>query len=149
MLPFQLIGQPEYGDALQLLGPGRDLELLVLYHGELTRRAFLGRILAAAGYQEPGKELHLLEWPASDDLDLAGLIRRTGATKIILFGYIPRRLGLHFEVANYVPITVAGITYLFADSLEFIEQTKDSGDNRAAGSLWGAMKTSFLRQPLS
>ncbi len=145
MLPFDLIGQPDTDRALDQLGPLRDLDLLVLYHGALERRAFLGRILAAAGYTAPGRQLHLLEWPAAEPLDLTGLVRRLGTRRVILFGYEPARLGLHFEVANYFPLTVGATTYLLADSLDFIEQTKEAGDHRAAGALWTAVKQSFMR----
>lgn len=146
MLPFNLIGQPECADALARLGPGRDLPLLVVYFGELARRAFLQRILAAAGYRNPGSELHLLEWPADQPLDLSGLTRTLGVSRVILFGYAPARLGLHLEVANYFPVTLGGVTYLLADSLEFIEQAKSEGDNRPAGALWNAIKADFTRE---
>ena len=145
MLPFRLTGQPGYADALACLSPDRDRELLVVYHGELARRAFLGRILGAAGYRQPGEDLHLLEWPATDDLDLAGLLRSLRSSKVILFGYPPERLGLHFRVANYFPLTVAGVTYLFADSLEHIERTKAQGDNRPAGALWKAIQQAYCK----
>ncbi|MCP9236590.1 hypothetical protein [Lewinella sp. JB7] len=144
MLEFTLVGQPDTEGAVAKLGPARDLDLLVVYYGELARRAFLGRILGAAGYTEPGSQLHLLEWPADRELDLAGLVRRLGVTKVVLFGYDLQRLGLHFSVANYFPLTVGDVTYLIADSLEFIEQTKDDGDNRAAGALWTAIKAHFV-----
>ena len=143
MLPFNLIGQPEVGPALEKLGPARELELLVVYHGELSRRTFLRRILAAAGYDAPGEQLHLLEWPVERDLDLTGLIRALGVTKVMLFGYELAGLGLHFEVANYFPLEVGGVTYLIADSLEYIEDAKAGGDNRAAGALWNGMKDRF------
>ncbi len=145
MLPFDLIGQPAFDRALDQLGPRRDLGLLVLYYGELERRVFLARILAAAGYAEPGKQLHLLEWPPVAPLDLTGLARRLGTTHVLLFGYDLAALGLHFEVANYFPLTVGPTTYLVADSLDFIEQTKAAGDHRAAGALWTAVKQSFMR----
>jgi hypothetical protein len=145
MLPFPLIGQPTHQPALSKLGPDRDLDLLVIYHGDLSLRKFLARILKAAGYDEPGNQLHLLEWPAGEPLDLTGLLRELGANKVILFGYDLRPLGLHVEVANYFPITLAGVTYLTADSLEYISQTKDAGDNRAAGALWAAVKVDFMR----
>ena len=145
MLPFRLTGQPDYAGALEQLSPDRDRELLVVYYGELARRAFLGRILGAAGYRQPGEDLHLLEWPVTDDLDLSGLLRNLRARKVILFGYPPEQLGLHFRVANYFPLTVAGVTYLFADSLEHIERTKDEGDNRAAGALWKAIQQAYCK----
>ncbi len=145
MLQFDLIGQPDTDKVLGQLGPARDLDLLVLYYGELTRRAFLARILGAAGYKDPGTQLHLLEWPVAEDLDLTGLVRRLGARKVLLFGYDPARLGLHVQVANYFPLTLGGLTFLLADSLEFIEQTKEGGDNRAAGALWTAVKADFMR----
>ena len=145
MLPFTLIGQPNNAVALEKLSPARDLNLLVVYHGELVLRSFLQRILGAAGYKDPGTQLHLLEWPQDTPLDLAALVRTLGVDKVILFGYDLPQLGLHLEVANYFPITVAGTTYLVADSLEYIAQTKEVGDNQAAGALWGAMREGFLR----
>ena len=144
MLPFTLIAQPESKAALDKLGPARDLELLVIYHGELALRQFLGRILGAAGYKEPGTQLHLLEWPVDRILDLASLLRTLGTTKVILFGYDLPLLGIHLTVANYFPVTVAGVTYLMADSLEYISQAKENGDNQPAGALWSAVKQDFL-----
>ena len=140
---LRLTGQPGYADALDRLGPARDLPLLVLYHGELERRAFLLRILSAAGYPEPGTQLHLLEWSPTTPLDLAGLLRACGARQVILFGYEPAPLGLHFSVSQYFPVEVAGVRYLLADSLEFIETTKAAGDNRAAGALWKGVQDGF------
>ena len=138
---FPLTGQPDYRDALDRLGPARDLALLVVYHGELARRAFLLKILNAAGYDDPGRQLHLLEWPATEPLDLAGLLGACGATKVLLFGYEPPDLGLHFTVSQYFPVTIGGTTYLLADSLEFIETTKVEGDTRAAGALWRSLRS--------
>ena len=145
MLPFTLIGQPDNAAALEKLSPARNLDLLVVYHGELALRTFLQRILGAAGYKDPGTQLHLLEWPADVALDLSTLVRTLGVSKVILFGYDLPRLGLHLEVANYFPIEIAGTTYLIADSLEYISQTKEAGDNTAAGALWGGMKEAFLQ----
>ena len=145
MLPFTLIGQPDNAAALEKLSPARDLDLLVVYHGELALRSFLQRILGAAGYQDPGTQLHLLEWPQDTPLDLASLVRVLNCDKVIVFGYALPQLGLHLAVANYFPIAVAGTTYLIADSLEYISQTKEAGDHQAAGALWTAMKEAFLR----
>lgn len=149
MLPFTLISQPETGPALQKLGPRRDLDLLIVYYGELGLREFLGRILGAAGFDEPGTQLHLLEWPVEASLDLTSLIRKLGVKRVILFGYHLPLLGNHFTVANYFPLTVAGITYLSADSLEYILESKERGDNRPAGALWSAVKQQFARSASS
>ncbi len=142
---LRLTAQPDYHAALERLGPARDLPLLVLYHGELIRRAFLLKILNAAGYDDPGQQLHLLEWPLGEPLDLAGLLRETCAVQVMLFGYELADLGLHFSVSQYFPVEISGTSYLIADSLEFIETTKEEGDTRAAGALWTAVKAQFLR----
>ena len=142
MFPFPdltPIGQPDYADALAALGPARDLPLLVLYHGELPRRAFLEKVLTAAGHADPAREVHLLDWPATTPLDLSGLVRELNVSTVYLFGYDLPALGLHFEVGQYFPLAVGGVTYLVADSLEFIEDSKERGDNRAARSLWAAI----------
>lgn len=142
----RLVAQPDHRAALATLGPARDLPLLVLYHGELARRAFLERVLNAAGYDAPGTQLHLLEWPPAGPLDLAALVRELGVSQVLLFGYEPAALGLHFRVQQYFPLPVGGVRYLLADSLEFIEDSKERGDTAAAGALWNAVREGFLRK---
>ena len=140
---FPLIGQPG-NDGIDLqLSERTDLDLLVVYDAELP---FLERILAAAGYDQPTHQLHLLRWTAEDGpLDLARIQRGLQLSKIILFGQDLPALGLHFRVAPYFPVTLAGVTYLTAPPLATIAAAKAKGDNGPAGNLWRAIQAEFLR----
>lgn len=142
---ISLIAQPE-DDALDLqLSPRTDLDLLVVYDSE---RPFLERVLAAAGYDAPTHQLHLLRWTADDGgLLLAQAIRRLSIKKVILFGQSLPDCGLHFNVAPYFPVTVAGVVYLVVPSVKSIAEAKAQGDNGPAGALWRAIKQQFLRPP--
>lgn len=138
-----LIGQPDNAATELQLSQRTDLDLLVIYDAELP---FLERVLAAAGYDAPAHQLHLLRWTADDGgLNLASIIRNLQVKQVMIFGQSLKALGLHFTVAPYFPVSVAGITYLIAPSAAAISAAKAKGDNGPAGNLWRAIKGSFLR----
>lgn len=140
---FTLIGQPDIAGTDLQLTERTDLDLLVVYDAELP---FLERVLAAAGYDEPAHQLHLLRWtPADGDLDLARIVRKFGVKQVMIFGQPPKSLGLHFVVSPFFPVEVAGVTYLIAPSAKSIADAKAAGNNAAAGNLWRAIKAAFLR----
>ncbi|MEM6771301.1 MAG: hypothetical protein AAF597_12030, partial [Bacteroidota bacterium] len=56
-----LIDHPDNAATELQLSQRTDLKLLVIYEGELP---FLERVLAAAGYDAPAHQLHLLRWTA-------------------------------------------------------------------------------------
>lgn len=139
-----LISQPDNAATALQLSERTDLPLLVVYDGELP---FLERVLAAAGYDEPAHQLHLLRWTTDDeDLQLAQIVRRLRVKRVMLFGQDLRALGLHFTVAPYFPVDVARVTYLVAPSAQLIAEAKAAGNNGPAGNLWRAIKARFLRQ---
>jgi hypothetical protein len=143
---IDLIGQPEYADALRQLSPNAvaGVEMLVVYDDDL---AFLSRVLNAAGYDDPALQLHLLAWsPDQGDIDLAGLVRHLKIKKVVLFGQSLKGFGLHFNVADYFPVEVSGCTYLVCPSVETIATAKTNGDNGPAGALWRAVKAQFMKQ---
>lgn len=141
---FPLIGQPDNAGTDLQLSQRTDLDLLVIYDSELP---FLERVLAAAGYNEPASQLHLLRWtPEDGGLDLARIIRRLRVNKVMIFGQDAKAMGLHFIVAPYFPLTVAGVTYLMAAPVKTISDAKAKGDNGPAGALWRGVKAGFLRQ---
>lgn len=140
---FPLIGQPDNAGTDLQLSERTDLDLLVIYDAELP---FLERVLAAAGYTEPASQLHLLRWTTNDGgLDLARIVRRLQVNKVMVFGQQAKAMGLHFEVAPYFPVTVAGVTYLLAPSVKSIAEAKATGDNGPAGALWRGVKAGFMR----
>lgn len=143
---IDLIGQPNYADALRQLSPNAvaGVDMLVVFDTEYD---FLARVLGAAGYDDPKLQLQLLEWtPASGPVDLAGLIRHLQIKRVLLFGQGMRSLGLHFEVADYFPVQVAGVTYMKSPSVGEIATAKANGDNGPAGALWRGVKGGFLRE---
>ena len=143
---IDLIGQPEYGEALRQLSPNAvaGVDLLVVYDGELD---FLTRVLNAAGFDEPALQLHLLHWsPAAGGLDLAGLTRHLAIKRVLLFGQDLQELGLHFHVADYFPVQVAGVTYLKTPPVSTIASAKANGDNGPAAALWRGVKANFMRE---
>lgn len=143
---IDLIGQPEYGEALRRLSPHAvaGVDMLVVYDSDLE---FLARVLNAAGFDEPAIQLHLLEWnPARGGLDLTGLIRHLKVRRVLLFGQELKALGLHFQVADYFSVEVAGVTYLKTPSVSTISTAKARGDNGPAGALWRGIKGGFMRE---
>lgn len=143
---IDLIGQPEYRDALRQLSPNAvvGVDVLVIYDGDFD---FLARVLNAAGYDDPKLQLQLLLWsPAEGGLDLTGLIRHLKIRRVLLFGQDTAALGLHFQVADYFPVEVAGVTYLKNPSVAHISEAKAKGDNGPAGALWRGVKGHFMRE---
>ena len=79
---IDLIGQPEYKEALRQLSPNAvtGVDMLVIYDTDLD---FLTRVLNAAGFDEPKLQLHLLQWsPAEGGVDLTGLIRHLNIKRV-------------------------------------------------------------------
>ncbi|MTB52851.1 hypothetical protein [Lewinella sp. W8] len=144
-LNFQLIGQPDRDPHTATLIPDPAKDTLIVYRGELP---FLQRILAAAGYDNPAEQLHLLSWPDPEQsLDLADLTRHLLVSKVILFGQNLPALGLHFQLTDYFPAEIAGKRFLKAPALTEIKSAKEAGNNVPAGSLWKAIQNGFLREP--
>jgi hypothetical protein len=138
-----LIEQPDNAATELQLSQRTDLDLLVVYDSELP---FLERVLAAAGYNEPAHQLHLLRWTSEDGgLRLASIIRSLQVKQVMMFGQDLQQLGLHFTVAPYFPVSLAGVTYLIAPPVKDIAEAKASGNNGPAGNLWRAIKANFLR----
>jgi|AntRauTorckE5430_2_1112549.scaffolds.fasta_scaffold01819_8 hypothetical protein len=143
---FSLIGQPDYAAALRQLTPKAvaGVDTLIIYDADYD---FLARVLGAAGYDDPKLQLHLLEWsPQRGGIDLAGLLRHLAIRRVMLFGQDAASFGLHFHVADYFPVAVAGVTYLKAPSAAVISQAKAKGDNGPAGGLWRGVKAAFMKE---
>ena len=143
---IDLIGQPDYAEALRQLPPNAvaGVETLIVYDDDL---AFLSRVLNAAGYDDPALQLHLMHWSSDQgDVDLAGLVRHLKIKKVMLFGQSLKGFGLHFKVVDYFPVEVSGCTYLVCPSVETIATAKTKGDNGPAGALWRAVKAQFMKQ---
>ncbi|TXF90058.1 hypothetical protein FUA23_07400 [Neolewinella aurantiaca] len=142
---IELIGQPGYAEAIRQLSPNAvdGVDLLIVYDSDYD---FLERVLAAAGYDDPKLQLHLLEWsPAAGPLDLTGLIRHLKIKRVLLFGQDMKSLGLHFQVADYFPVEVGGVNYMRNPSAATISEAKNKGDNGPAGALWRGVKASFMK----
>ncbi|MEM9930470.1 MAG: hypothetical protein AAF840_11670 [Bacteroidota bacterium] len=142
---IELIGQPGFAEALRHLAPKAvaEVDMLVIYD---TNFEFLARVLNAAGFEDPQVELHLLPWTEEQGgVDLAALLRHLQVNRVILFGQDLSALGLHFQIADYFPVSIAGVTYLKVPSVDFIATAKAKGDNGPAGALWRAVKAGFMK----
>lgn len=129
---------PPVGEAV----PARPL--LVLYDPATENQEFLHSILKAAGYQSPETEAWLLAWPRQQSLDLAALLRHLGTQQLMIFGLDLPPLGLHLQLAPYVPVQLAGNWYLLADGLAEIQAEKAAGKTAKAAALWKAIKSQFM-----
>jgi len=139
---FDLIRQPTPPD----LTPQENKQLLVIYQEGEERQTFLNNILKAAGYHQPSEQLHLLPLQKQNtEMDLSKAIRLLNLQQVIIFGVQPATLGLHFQLANYVPVQVNHIWYLLADDLAIIQSEKAAGKPQKAGALWKAIKARFMR----
>ena len=118
---------------------GRDL--LVLFE---ENQAFVERVLSAAGYADIPHQVFLLQRQDKAPLDVSRLVRRLEVSKVLLFGQDLPSLGLHFQVAPYFPVVVAGLRFLVAQSVAEIATAKAEGDNAPAGNLWRALQKGFL-----
>lgn len=118
--------------------------MLVVYDSNFD---FLARVLGAAGFDDPKLQLHLLEWsPTNGPLDFVRLIRHLKIKRVLLFGQDMESLGLHFQVANYFPVEVSGVSYMTNPSVAVIAEAKAKGDNGPAGALWRGVKAEFMRE---
>lgn len=143
MLNFDLIAAPRYAAARQQLpDPPAESALLVLYDEGYD---FLAKVLTAAGYRDLPDGVHLVVWSAAEEgLDLLALARELNAHRLLLFGQDPARLGLHLQLANFFPVTVAGRRLMLCPSLPQIAAAKAAGDNGPAAALWRGLQNGFL-----
>ena len=118
--------------------------LLVLYDQATAAPDFLESILTAAGYQQADQEAWLLGWSQGAPLDLAALMRHLGSEQLIIFGLDLAPLGLHLQLAPYVPVQLAGVWCMRADGLANIQAEKATGRTAKAAALWKGIKSQFL-----
>lgn len=142
-LDFDIIRQPATPELTASTKGSSDL-LVVFVEGE-ERRTFLGSILKAAGFAAFEKEVSLLGVrDASTAMDLSTLLlRESKISRVMVFGIEPKQLGIHFQLAPYVPITVNGHAYLLCDDLATIMTEKAAGKPQKAAALWRAVKIAF------
>ncbi|NJC26752.1 hypothetical protein [Neolewinella antarctica] len=143
---MQLIQQPDNAALAEYVSePSPDKKLLVVYDAELP---FLERVLAAAGYDDPPRQLHLVRAEKTDEfgIDLSVLAGRLEVDQIMLFGQDLSALGIHFSVVANLPVEIAGRTYLIGESLSHIAGEKEAGNNTPAAALWRGVKGAFLRK---
>ena len=126
------------------LTPDVAKSLLVIYEGDLP---FLNKVLAAAGYQDPKQDLHLLRHEPDDPaFDLATLVRRLNVDKVILFGQDLAQLGLHFHIAHYAPLTIGAATYMVCPGVAQIAAAKQAGNKKPSVNLWRGIQAAFLKK---
>ena len=139
-----VIQQPDNAELdTQNIVPEEHKDFLIIYDGGLP---FVERVLNAAGYDDPSEDIYLIRRGSdSASVDLSTLLRQLGIKKVILFGQKLPELGLHFDVAHYVPLQIAGYTYMVCDSVTKIEAAKAAGDNGPSRDLWNGIKLAYTK----
>ena len=103
---------------------------------------FLGRIVKSVGLDLNSDTASLTLMPG-EKISLSQLRQQIPFNRAILFGLSPAQVGLRFSINKYIPVSLSGRQYLFADSLESIYLERREGGKQKAGLLWKAMKTIF------
>jgi len=83
-------------------------------------------------------EVHILEI-ASIAINILDTIKDLGIEKILCFGTTPKALSLNLNAQLYHPVHISAKTFLFAESLAFIEANK--GRKKL---LWDNLQSIFL-----
>lgn len=118
--------------------------LLVIYE---ANKPFLEKVLAAAGYKNPTTDLHLLRHEPDDPaFDLTTLLRQLNANQVILFGQDLPALGLHFQIAQYAPLTIGAATYMVCPGVAEIAAAKLAGNKTPSINLWRGLQAAFLKK---
>jgi hypothetical protein len=71
------------------------------------------------------------------------LTRAYPITQLLVFGLPPEALGLHINWALHIPLSLNGITLLFAQALEVYETESRQGVSTNRAPLWHAIKQLF------
>lgn len=132
-IPQTALPQAAEGDFLKQV-----LVIAVLEPGELGRRAFLERILAAADMDLYKDTLSALIQP-KEYTGLSAFLKTKQPRAVLVFGATPTNLGVQAAFSFYQPTSFYGTTFLWADSLAVLE-----GNNVLKRRLWVALQTMFL-----
>jgi hypothetical protein len=100
-------------------------------------KEFLQKIMASVGV-DLSNDAFTLFFPAGYCISFSSLDHEMGFDTALFFGLKPETAGLHLNVRPYRPVSFLGKTFLFADSLDAIQ-------NKPAlkRPLWEALKAVF------
>ena len=122
--------------------------ILAIYVAETSDpelESFLKKVLAAANIKLEN-EVWLLHLHPGEHPSLSALRQAWPFSHVLAFGLSPGEAGIHFHCPAYVPMTIQGITYLFADLLRTIQEERQAGGKKMAGQLWKALQKIFLKK---
>lgn len=106
-------------------------------------RAMLDKMILAVKLQ-PGATAQILSLSAGEVIQWHSLRQQTGAAYTVVFGVAPRQLQLQAEFGLHQVTSFQNHLFLFASSLESIQQ-----DKNLKAQLWAALQTLFgLGTPL-
>lgn len=103
-----------------------------------ANRDFLAKVLAAANLNLE-KDTLFAEIYASEPVHFSTDLKNKEPQQVLVFGLMPRQLGLTIDVPLYKPVSFYGATWLFADALSVLEP-----DKTKKSQLWSALKQLFL-----
>lgn len=102
----------------------------------------LENILAAVQYRLEDDAL-LICLPEGARIQTGPISRQRHIRQWVLFGVPPERASLHFPMPMNIPIQHGGVTYLFAPSLEALNQERLQEKRPQGAALWAALKAIF------
>lgn len=103
-----------------------------------TTQAFLTKVLAAAQLNLTRDAL-FVELPLGQPIGLLADTRQKKPEQVLVFGLPAAQLGLNMDTVLYQPFVFQQITFLFADALSVLEDSREK-----KGALWTALKSIFL-----
>lgn len=143
---FTLIGAPKelLGSEFVLSGQNEKHILILIdwEEGSETLKPFLEKILAAVNLQLDTDTL-LLSTTMGGIIGFNDLRQKYDIKYVLLFGFLPSQVGLHFTLPSYSPTHFKACTFLHVDPLKVIYEERQQGGKQKSGALWKCLKSIF------
>ena len=138
-LNFDIYQLQNNADNLEIIHDNNARHTLILMNSKDKEQLdFLGKILKAVQY-DITQDVLLISLPQETQIDLTKMMRDVDISSILLFGIPLSKVGIHYNLPNYRPITINSTTYLLAEQLGQI-----SKNQMKKKELWTALQKVFL-----
>jgi len=140
LINFKIVAKVEKESILKDCKGRNAKGVFLLYKdSEAEQVPFLAKILAAV---QLDMEQDVIVFPSTDTqtFSLSDISESHSFKKAIIFGFAPQHIGLQVQFQKYQLYAIKDIQYLFADSLQEIEN-----DKAKKGLLWGALQQLFVK----
>ena len=127
------------------LNPAESARLLVAFQTSPEQaaadQAYLEKILAASGFDQPAASCLLLPVYGKEALDLNELRLPATVTALVFLGLSTDRCGFALRIQDYELCRLNRRTLLFGDSVAAIHAERQAGGKAMSGKLWRALKS--------